>query len=117
LGPFSFLPILGPFSFLPIVGPFSFLPIVGPVITLVYSRAVPRDESVNAESTRAELAALANTLDQCRQRLGDLGIQRSMAVHDPDQPHAGDNLLSAIYEAERGVNNALRLVQRASRSR
>jgi hypothetical protein len=78
---------------------------------------MPRDESANAESTRAELAALANTLDQCRARLGDLAIQRGMAVHDPDQPHAGDDLLSAIYEAERGVNNALRLVQRATRVR
>jgi hypothetical protein len=40
-----------------------------------------------------------------------------MAVHDPNQPHAGDDLLTAIYEAERGVNTALRLVQRAARSR
>jgi hypothetical protein len=38
-------------------------------------------------------------------------------VHDPNQPHAGDDLLTAIYEAERGVNTALRLVQRAARSR
>jgi hypothetical protein len=40
-----------------------------------------------------------------------------MAVHNPDEPHAGDNLLTTIYEAERGVNTALRLVQRAARSR
>ena len=78
---------------------------------------MPRDESANAATTRAELAALANTLDQARQRLSDLATQRGMAVHNPDEPHAGDDLLTAIYEAERGVNNALRLVQRAARSR
>lgn len=78
---------------------------------------MPRDDDAQAESTRAELAALANTLDQCRARLGDLATRRGMAVHDPNQPHAGDELLTAIYEAERGVNTALRLVQRAARSR
>lgn len=78
---------------------------------------MPRHDDAQAESTRAELAALANTLDQCRARLSDLATQRGMAVHDPDQPHAGDDLLTAIYEAERGVNTALRLVQRAARSR
>ena len=89
----------------------------GIVLHVAYSRAMPRDEFANAESTRAELAALANTLDQCRQRLGDLAVTRAMAVHNPDEPHAGDNLLTTIYEAERGVNTALRLVQRAARSR
>ena len=78
---------------------------------------MPRDADASAESTRAELAALANTLDQCRARLGDLAMQRGMAVQNPDDPYAGDDLLTAIYEAERGVNNALRLVQRAARSR
>jgi hypothetical protein len=38
-----------------------------------------------------------------------------MVVADPDDPNAGDDLLTAIYEAERGVNTALRLVQRAAR--
>ncbi len=101
-------------------GPFACLAVRGPSHVewaLTYSRAMPRDDSANAETTRAELAALANTLDQCRARLGDLASQRGMAVHDPNQPHAGDDLLTAIYEAERGVNNALRLVQRAARSR
>jgi hypothetical protein len=74
-----------------------------------------RDASANAASTRAELAALANTLEQCRGRLSALAESRGMAVVDPDDPSSGDDLLTAIYEAERGVNAALRLVQRAAR--
>ncbi|CAB4986786.1 unannotated protein [freshwater metagenome] len=38
-----------------------------------------------------------------------------MAIRDPNNADAGDDLLTAIYEAERGVNTALRLVLRASR--
>jgi hypothetical protein len=74
-----------------------------------------RDKSAHADSTRAELAALANSLDQCRERLAALAESRGMVVADPDDPNAGDDLLTAIYEAERGVNTALRLVQRAAR--
>lgn len=76
---------------------------------------MPRDVSANADSTRAELAALANTLEQCRERLAALAESRGMAVINPEDPNAGDDLLTSIYEAERGVNAALRLVQRASR--
>jgi hypothetical protein len=76
---------------------------------------VARDKSANADSTRAELAALANSLEQCRNRLAALAESRGMAVANPDDPNAGDDLLTSIYEAERGVNTALRLVQRAAR--
>ena len=76
---------------------------------------MPRDKSADADSTRAELAALANSLDQCRERLAALAESRGMVVANTDDPNAGDDLLTAIYEAERGVNTALRLVQRAAR--
>jgi hypothetical protein len=70
---------------------------------------------MNTESTKAELAAIADTLDRCRERLGSLGASRLIAIRDPKNADAGDDLLTAIYEAERGLNTALRLVQRAAR--
>ena len=73
------------------------------------------DGAANTESTKAELAAIADTLDRCRERLGSLGASRLMAIRDPKNADAGDDLLTAIYEAERGLNTALRLVQRAAR--
>lgn len=69
----------------------------------------------NTESTRAELAALADSLERCRERIADLAQRRSMAIRDPKSPDVGDDMLMAMYEAERGVNTALRLVQRAAR--
>lgn len=69
----------------------------------------------NTESTRAELAALADSLDRCRERIADLAQRRAMAIRDPNAAEVGDDLLMAMYEAERGVNTALRLVQRAAR--
>jgi hypothetical protein len=69
----------------------------------------------NTESTRAELAALADSLDRCRERIADLAQRRAMAIRDPNAADVGDDLLMAMYEAERGVNTALRLVQRAAR--
>lgn len=69
----------------------------------------------NTDTTRAELAALADTLDRCRERIADLAQRRAMAIRDPNLPEVGDDLLMAMYEAERGVNSALRLVQRAVR--
>ncbi len=69
----------------------------------------------NTQSTKAELAAIADTLDRCRERLSTLGASRLMAIRDPKNADAGDDLLTAIYESERGLNTALRLVQRAAR--
>ncbi|MGA0709722.1 MAG: hypothetical protein ACO3O7_03415 [Ilumatobacteraceae bacterium] len=69
----------------------------------------------NTESTRAELAALADSLDRCRERIADLAQRRAMAIRDPNAADVGDDMLMAMYEAERGVNTALRLVQRAAR--
>jgi hypothetical protein len=69
----------------------------------------------NTESTRAELAALADSLERCRERISDLAQRRAMAIRDPDAADVGDDMLMAMYEAERGVNTALRLVQRAAR--
>ena len=76
---------------------------------------MPRDISANTPSTRAELAALSSTLEQCRDRITSLAESRAMAVRDPNNVDAGDDLLTAIYEAERGLNNSIRLVQRAAR--
>ena len=69
----------------------------------------------NTESTRAELAALADSLERCRERIADLAQRRVMAIRDPNAADVGDDMLMAMYEAERGVNTALRLVQRAAR--
>lgn len=69
----------------------------------------------NTESTRAELDALADSLDRCRERIADLAQRRAMAIRDPNAADVGDDMLMAMYEAERGVNTALRLVQRAAR--
>jgi hypothetical protein len=69
----------------------------------------------NTESTRAELAALADSLERCRERIADLAQRRAMAIRDPNAADVGDDMMMAMYEAERGVNTALRLVQRAAR--
>ena len=69
----------------------------------------------NTESTRAELAALADSLERCRERIADIAQRRAMAIRDPNAADVGDDMLMAMYEAERGVNTALRLVQRAAR--
>lgn len=76
---------------------------------------IPRMSDANTDTTRAELAALADTLDRCRERIADLAQRRAMAIRDPNSLEVGDDLLMAMYEAERGVNSALRLVQRAVR--
>ena len=76
---------------------------------------MPDHETGNAASTATELAALADTIELCRQRLASLASSRAMAVRNDNDPDAGDDMLSAIYEAERGLNNAHRLVMRAAR--
>jgi hypothetical protein len=75
---------------------------------------MPRDLSAHTASTKAELGAIGSVLDQCRERLSALAVSRGLAVNDPDDP-SGDDLLTAIYEAERGVSAAARLVERAAR--
>ena len=77
--------------------------------------SIPRMSDANTETTRAELAALADTLDRCRERIADLAQRRAMSIRDPNAAEVGDDMLMAMYEAERGVNTALRLVQRAVR--
>ena len=78
-------------------------------------RSIPWMSDANTETTRAELAALADTLDRCRERIADLAQRRAMSIRDPNAAEVGDDMLMAMYEAERGVNTALRLVQRAVR--
>lgn len=77
--------------------------------------SIPWMSDANTETTRAELAALADTLDRCRERIADLAQRRAMSIRDPNTAEVGDDMLMAMYEAERGVNTALRLVQRAVR--
>jgi len=43
-------------------------------------------------------------------------LQR-LAMANPEQADEDDGLLMAIYEAERGLTNAVRLLQRATRGR
>ena len=77
--------------------------------------SIPWMSDANTETTRAELAALADTLDRRRERIADLAQRRAMSIRDPNAAEVGDDMLMAMYEAERGVNTALRLVQRAVR--
>jgi hypothetical protein len=72
----------------------------------IYDAPVPDD------SDRAELAALAATLDACRERITDLARRRAASRADD----GGDDLLALIFEAERGVVAAQRLVERAARA-
>lgn len=61
----------------------------------------------------AELAALVSAVEQCRSRLTSLAEARLAARRSDDE---GDSLLAAIYEAERGLNAAIRMLQRAQRT-
>ena len=58
-----------------------------------------------SSATAAELSAAADAIEGYRRRVGDLA-----------GPHLGterDDLVSAIYEAERSLRTAERLLQRA----
>lgn len=75
-------------------------------------------ESLSRASALAELAALAENVERCRERIVALAESQRLATHDPKKPENNDDgLLMAIYEAERGLVNAVRLLQRAARSR
>ena len=65
-------------------------------------------------SAGAELAALVDAVEACRSRLTSLAERRNSAARDRDAD--SDSLLVAIYEAERGLSTAIRLLQRAVRS-
>jgi len=74
-------------------------------------------ESPNRASALAELAALAENVERCRERIVALAESQRLATYDPKKPENDEGLLMAIYEAERGLINAVRLLQRAARSR
>jgi hypothetical protein len=80
-----------------------------------YDSSMGNDNAGNTASTAAELAALADTIDQCCQRIGSLASSRVMVARHESNPDVGDDMLSAIYEAERGLKYAHRLVVRAAR--
>ena len=65
-------------------------------------------------SAAAELAALVDAVEACRARLTALAEQRNAAVRTKEDE--ADSLLIAIYEAERGLSTAIRLLQRATRT-
>lgn len=65
-------------------------------------------------SAKAELAALVDAVETCRSRLTALAERRNAAARGKDDD--ADSLLVAIYEAERGLSTAIRLLQRAVRS-
>jgi flagellar hook-basal body complex protein FliE len=65
-------------------------------------------------SAKAELAALVDAVESCRSRLTALAERRNAAARGKDVD--ADSLLIAIYEAERGLSTAIRLLQRAVRS-
>ena len=75
-------------------------------------------ESPNRASALAELAALAENVERCRERIVSLAESLRLANYDPKKPENNDDgLLMAIYEAERGLISATRLLQRAARTR
>ena len=75
-------------------------------------------ESPNRASALAELAALAENVERCRERIVALAESLRLANYDPKKPENNDDgLLMAIYEAERGLISATRLLQRAARTR
>lgn len=65
------------------------------------------------EAAAAELAALVSAVEQCLARLTSLAEARRSGRRTDDN---GDSLVTAIYEAERGLNAALRMLQRAQRT-
>lgn len=81
------------------------------------SREEKMSASPQRDSALAELAALSENVERCRERLMALAESQRMATYDPKKPENMDGLLMAIYEAERGLTNAVRLLQRAARSR
>lgn len=74
-------------------------------------------ESLRRESALAELAALAENVERCRERIVALAESQRLANIDPNKPDSDDGLLVAIYEAERALINAVRSLQRATRAR
>ncbi|MFM8776026.1 MAG: hypothetical protein ACKOEH_03925, partial [Actinomycetota bacterium] len=74
-------------------------------------------DSSRRTSTLAELAALTENVERCRERIAALAESQRLAMANPDQVDEDDGLLMAIYEAERGLTNAVRLLQRATRGR
>ena len=70
--------------------------------------------SSDNSSAAAELAALVDAVEACRSRLTALAERRNAALRGKDDE--ADSLLVSIYEAERGLSTAIRLLQRAMRS-
>ena len=73
--------------------------------------------SPQRQSALAEIAALAENVERCRERIVSLAESQRLATYDPTKPENDDGLLMAIYEAERGLVNAVRLLHRAARAR
>ena len=65
-------------------------------------------------SAAAELAALVDAVEACRARLSALAERRNAALRNEHDD--ADSLLVSIFEAERGLSTAIRLLQRAVRS-
>ncbi|MFZ9806347.1 MAG: hypothetical protein ACO3ER_08380 [Ilumatobacteraceae bacterium] len=70
--------------------------------------------SSDNSSAASELAALVDAVEACRSRLSALAERRNAALRGEDDD--ADSLLVSIYEAERGLSTAIRLLQRAVRS-
>lgn len=72
----------------------------------------PRDAR-DASGAAAELAALVDAVESVRSRLTALIERRGADARGEDE---ADSLLVSMYEAERGLSTAIRLLQRAVRS-
>ena len=60
--------------------------------------------SPQRQSALAELAALAENVERCRERIVSLAESQRLATFDPKKPENDDGLLMAIYEAEPEAN-------------
>lgn len=67
-------------------------------------------------STVAELAAIADAVDRELARVRDLASRRAAHAATSGDEDAGDDLLAAMYEAERVLATAARIVRRATRA-
>jgi len=90
----------------------SVAPLVRVARRIAFTR-MASDQSARDASAAAELAALVDAVESCRSRLTSLAERRNAASRSNDD---ADSLLVAIYEAERGLSTAIRLLQRAVRT-
>lgn len=87
---------------------------VAPLARRIAFTRMASDQSARDASAAAELSALVDAVESCRSRLTSLAERRNAASRSDNDD--ADSLLVAIYEAERGLSTAIRLLRRAVRT-